>query len=173
MASKRRSLFVPLWGQEHHQPFMSSRALEGGDNGKAPKARNSVCARDVPDGMRMAQLGSLLRNRLPELGHRRTAGNACRSAEERGRPGTPGRCCHGGIHTIDRHVSGCTGAQNGEGRIRASFQAGEGRFRASCQASDAKRCHANGVDERAIAGLAGRSAGDSFYAEAAAASSSA
>lgn len=160
-------------GQEHHQPFMSSRALEGGDNGKAPKARNSGCAGDVPDGMRMAQLGSVLRNRLPELGDRRTAGNPCRPAEERGRPRTGGRCCHGGLHAIDRDESGCTGAQNGEGRIRASFQAGEGCFRASRQASDAKRRHANGVDERAIAGLDGRSAGGCFYAEAAAASSSA
>jgi hypothetical protein len=123
--------------------------------------------------MRLAQLGSVLRNRLPELGSRGTAGNGCCSAEKRGRPGTSGRRCRSGVHAIDRDESGCTGAENGEARIRATFQAREGRFRAGGQASDAKRCHASRVDERAIAGLDWRSARDCFYAEAAAASSSA
>jgi hypothetical protein len=173
MASKRGSLFVPLWGQEDHQPLMSSRALEGGENGKAPKARNSGCIGDVPDGMRLAQLGSVLRNRLPQLGGRGTAGNGCRSAEELGRTGTGGRCCRSGVRAIDRDESGCAGAEKGEGRIRATFQAPEGCFCAGGQASHANRCRANRVDERPIAGLASRSSRDFVYAEAAAASSSA
>jgi hypothetical protein len=36
MASKHRSLFVPLWGQEHHQR-MSSRAFEGGRQWESSK----------------------------------------------------------------------------------------------------------------------------------------
>ena len=154
---------------------MSSRAFEGGDNGKGPKARSSECVGDVPDGMRMAQLGSVLRNRLPDLGDRGTAGNGCCSAEERGRPGAGGQCRPSGVQAIDRErdESGCSGAENGEGRFRAAFQAREGCFRAGGQASDAKCCHANGVDERSIAGLDLRPARDCFYAEAAAASSSA
>jgi hypothetical protein len=64
--------------------------------------------------MRMAQLGSVLRNRLPDLGDRVTAGNCGYSAEERGRPGTGDQCCRSRVHPIERQrdESGCTGAEN-------------------------------------------------------------
>ena len=125
--------------------------------------------------MRMAQLRSVLRNRLPDLGDRGTAGNCFCSAEELGRPGTDGQVCRSRVHPINRErdKSSGTGAANCKGRFRATFQTREGCFRASGQACNGELCHANRVDERAITGLDWRLVRERFYAEAAAASSSA
>jgi hypothetical protein len=137
------------------------RVRRGADD-ENPKARNFGCVRDVPDGMRVAQFRPVLRNRLPELGNYGATGDPGCSAEKRDGLRTASAWCRG-IQSAPR--------ANGARRYLASVQTPERCVRATGYGLE--RSSSNRTDQRAIGMTAQGRLLPMFYADAAAASSSA